>query len=315
VPQDGRLTIKLPQKNVDVRVSTLPTVFGEKVVLRLFDKEAFGRDLPHLGFDESTLETIRHWIREPYGMILVSGPTGSGKTSTLYGALNDITSPEKNIVTVEDPVEYRIAGVNQVYTNPQAGLSFASALRSILRQDPDIIMVGEIRDGETADIAVKCALTGHLVFSTVHANDAVSTVTRMINLGVPPYLVGSAVNLVLAQRLVRTICPECKESFEPPAELLDSLRWERKKGEKIQFYRGKGCIHCKNTGFQGRTGLFEMLEMKPSVRKLVFERASEEEIRQEAKRLGLRTLEADGFCKVLEGVTTFEEIMGSHIQA
>lgn len=314
VPQDGRLTIKLPQKNVDVRVSTLPTVFGEKVVLRLFDKEAFGRDLPHLGFDESMLEIIRRWIREPYGMILVSGPTGSGKTSTLYGALNDIKSPEKNIVTVEDPVEYKIDGVNQVYTNPQAGLSFASALRSILRQDPDIIMVGEIRDGETADIAVKCALTGHLVFSTVHANDAVSTVTRMINLGVPPYLVGSAVNLVLAQRLVRTICPECKESFEPPSELLDSLRWERKRGEKIQFYRGKGCIHCKNTGFQGRTGLFEMLEMKPSVRKLVFERASEEEIRQEAQRLGLKTLQADGFCKVLEGVTTFEEIMGCHIQ-
>jgi type II secretory ATPase GspE/PulE/Tfp pilus assembly ATPase PilB-like protein len=174
-------------------------------------------------------------------------------------------------------------------------------------------MVGEIRDGETADIAVKCALTGHLVFSTVHANDAVSTVTRMINLGVAPYLVGSAVNLVLAQRLVRTICPECKESYEPPSELLESLRWEQKRGEKIHFYRGKGCIHCKNTGFQGRTGLFEMLEMKPSVRKLVFERASEEEIRQEAQRLGLRTLQADGFCKVQEGVTTFEEIMGSHI--
>ncbi len=313
VPQDGRLTIKLAQKNVDVRVSTLPTVFGEKVVMRLFDKEAFGRDISHLGFDEDMLSTIRRWIREPYGMILVSGPTGSGKSSTLYGALMDIKSPEKNIVTVEDPVEYKIEGINQVYTNPQAGLTFASALRSILRQDPDVIMVGEIRDGETADIAVKCALTGHLVFSTVHANDAVSTVTRLINLGVAPFLVGSAVNLVLAQRLVRRICPHCKEQYEPPAELLDSLGWQRKEGEKIYFYRGKGCMHCKDTGFLGRTGLFEMLEMKPSVRKLIFENASEEEIRKEAERVNLKTLQSVGLEKVKQGLTTVNEVMGAYI--
>jgi type IV pilus assembly protein PilB len=314
IPQDGRLTIKLPQKSVDVRVSTLPTVFGEKAVLRLFDKEAFGRVLSNLGFEEDMSETIGRWIREPYGMILVSGPTGSGKTTTLYAALTDIKSPHKNIVTVEDPVEYKIEGINQVHTNPQAGLTFASSLRSILRQDPDIIMVGEIRDGETADIAVKCALTGHLVFSTVHANDSVSTVTRLIDLGVPAYLVGSAVNLVLAQRLVRTICPHCKEEYQPAQEFLDSVGWERKKGEKVTFYRGKGCIQCKNTGFLGRTGLFEMLEMKPSVRKLVYEGAHEEEIRREAQRMGWRTLEQDGYAKVLRGRTTIEEVLGSYIQ-
>jgi type IV pilus assembly protein PilB len=314
VPQDGRLTVKLPQKNVDVRVSTLPTVFGEKVVLRLFDKEAFGRELTKLGFSEKMLNTFDRWIHEPYGMILVSGPTGSGKTTTLYGALNVVKSPEKNIVTVEDPVENKIEGINQVYTNPQAGLTFASALRSILRQDPDIIMVGEIRDGETADIAVKCALTGHLVFSTVHANDAVSTVTRLIDLGVPAYLVGSAVNLVLAQRLVRTICPHCKEKYTPTAEFLESVNWPEDERREVHFYRGKGCLQCKDTGFLGRTGLFEMLELKPSVRKLVFEGASEEQIRGEARRLGLQSLLEDGFLKVREGATTIEEVMGSHIQ-
>jgi len=314
VPQDGRLTIKLPQKTVDVRVSTLPTVFGEKAVLRLFDKEAFGRVLPNLGFEKYMLDAIRSWIREPYGMVLVSGPTGSGKTTTLYAALTDIQSPNKNIVTVEDPVEYKIEGINQVHTNPQAGLSFASALRSILRQDPDIIMVGEIRDGETADIAVKCALTGHLVFSTVHANDSVTTVTRLIDLGVPAYLVGSAVNLVLAQRLVRTICPHCKEEYKPDQKFLESLGWEFKEGEDITFYRGKGCIQCKNTGFLGRTGLFEMLEMKASVRKLIYEGANAEELWEEAQRQGWKTLEQDGFEKVLRGVTTVEEVLGSYIR-
>jgi type IV pilus assembly protein PilB len=314
IPQDGRLTIKLPQKNVDVRVSTLPTVFGEKAVLRLFDKEAFGREIKNLGFEKDMLDTIRRWIREPYGMVLVSGPTGSGKTSTLYAALTDIKSPTKNIVTVEDPVEYRIEGINQIHTNPQAGLTFASALRSILRQDPDIIMVGEIRDGETADIAVKCALTGHLVFSTVHANDSVRTVTRLIDLGVPAYLVGSAVNLVLAQRLVRTICPHCKESYEPDPKFLESIGWESKGKGKSTFYRGKGCIHCRNTGFLGRTGLFEMLEMTRTMRKLIFEKASEEQIRQEAQQLGWKTLEQDGFEKVQRGVTTIEEMLGSYIR-
>jgi type IV pilus assembly protein PilB len=314
VPQDGRLTIKLPQKNVDVRVSTLPTVFGEKAVLRLFDKEAFGREIKNLGFEKDMLDTIRRWIREPYGMVLVSGPTGSGKTSTLYAALTDIKSPTKNIVTVEDPVEYRIEGINQIHTNPQAGLTFASALRSILRQDPDIIMVGEIRDAETADIAVKCALTGHLVFSTVHANDSVRTVTRLIDLGVPAYLVGSAVNLVLAQRLVRTICLHCKESYEPDPKFLESIGWKSRGKGKSTFYRGKGCIHCRNTGFLGRTGLFEMLEMTRSMRKLIFEKASEEQIRQEAQRLGWKTLEQDGFEKVIHGVTTIEEMLGSYIR-
>ncbi len=314
VPQDGRLTIKLPQKSVDVRVSTLPTVFGEKAVLRLFDKESFGRELSNLGFEKDMLKTIQQWIREPYGMVLVSGPTGSGKTTTLYAALSDIKTPEKNIVTVEDPVEYKIEGINQVYTNPQAGLTFASALRSILRQDPDIIMVGEIRDAETADIAVKCALTGHLVFSTVHANDAISTVTRLVNLGVPPFLVGSAVNFVLAQRLVRTICPHCKEGYQPTPEFLESVRWERKSKEEVMFYRGKGCIKCRNTGFLGRTGLFEMLEMKTAMRKLIFEEASEEEISEEVQRQGWKTLQQDGFEKVRRGVSTIEEVLGAYIR-
>jgi len=313
-PQDGRLTVKLPGKNVDVRVSSLPTVFGEKIVMRLFDKDSFGRDLPHLGFTEQMLKVFRKWIREPYGMILVSGPTGSGKSSTLYAALSEIRSPEKNLVTVEDPVEYKIDGLNQVYTNPQAGLTFASALRSILRQDPDIIMVGEIRDRETADIAVKSALTGHLVFSTVHANDAVSTVTRLVDLGVPAYLVGSAVNLVLAQRLVRVICPHCKERYEPTREFLESIDWSFDGAEKVYFFRGKGCLQCKNTGFLGRTAIFEMLEVKPSIRKLVFEGANDDLIHEEAKRLGMKTLLEDGLEKVHEGTTTIEEVMGSHIQ-
>jgi len=283
-------------------------------VLRLFDKDSFGRDLPHLGFTEQMLEIFRKWIREPYGMVLVSGPTGSGKSSTLYAALIEIRSPEKNLVTVEDPVEYKIDGLNQVYTNPQAGLTFALALRSILRQDPDIIMVGEIRDRETADIAVKSALTGHLVFSTVHANDAVSTVTRLVDLGVPAYLVGSAVNLVLAQRLVRVICPHCKERYEPTREFLESMRWPYDAGEPVYFYRGKGCLQCKNTGFLGRTALFEMLEMKTSIRKLVFEGANDELIHQEAKKLGMKTLREDGLEKVHDGTTTIEEVLGSHIQ-
>ena len=313
-PQDGRLTVKLPGKNVDVRVSSLPTVFGEKIVMRLFDKESFGRELANIGFTKGMLEVFRKWIQEPYGMILVSGPTGSGKTSTLYAALSEIKSPEKNLVTVEDPVEYKIDGLNQVYTNPQAGLTFASALRSILRQDPDIIMVGEIRDRETADIAVKSALTGHLVFSTVHANDAVSTVTRLVDLGVPAYLVGSAVNLVLAQRLVRVICPHCKESYEPTREFLESIHWPYNDNEKVFFYRGKGCIQCKNTGFLGRTAIFEMLEMKPSIRKMVFEAANDDAINQEASEQGMKTLLEDGLEKVKSGITTIKEVLGSHIQ-
>jgi type IV pilus assembly protein PilB len=313
-PQDGRLTVKLPGKNVDVRVSSLPTVFGEKIVMRLFDKESFGRELSKLGFTEGMLQVFRKWIKEPYGMILVSGPTGSGKTSTLYAALSEIRSPEKNLVTVEDPVEYKIDGINQVYTNPQAGLTFALALRSILRQDPDIIMVGEIRDRETADIAVKSALTGHLVFSTVHANDAVSTVTRLVDLGVPAYLVGSAVNLVLAQRLVRVICPQCKERYEATREFLESINWPYNGDEKVHFYRGRGCLQCKNTGFLGRTAIFEMLEMKPSIRKLVFENANDDIIHEEAKKQGMKTLLEDGLEKVRNGTTTIKEVLGSHIQ-
>jgi type II secretory ATPase GspE/PulE/Tfp pilus assembly ATPase PilB-like protein len=232
----------------------------------------------------------------------------------LYAALSEIRSPEKNLVTVEDPVEYKIDGLNQVYTNPQAGLTFASALRSILRQDPDIIMVGEIRDRETADIAVKSALTGHLVFSTVHANDAVSTVTRLVDLGVPAYLVGSAVNLVLAQRLVRVICPHCKASYEPTREFLESIHWPYEGHEPVFFHRGKGCMQCKNTGFLGRTAIFEMLEMKPAIRKLVFEGANDDLIHQKAKAQGMKTLLEDGLEKVHRGTTTIEEVLGSHIQ-
>jgi type IV pilus assembly protein PilB len=308
LPQDGRLTVHLPDREVDIRVSTLPTAFGEKVVLRLFDKTAFAREIAYLGLEGAALESFRRAIHQPYGMILISGPTGSGKTTTLYSALNEIKSVHRNLVTVEDPIEYHIESVNQVHANQKVGMTFARVLRSILRQDPDVIMVGEIRDAETADIAVKSALTGHLVFSTVHANDAPGTVTRLVDMGVPPYLVGSAVTLVMAQRLVRRVCDRCRESFTAEPEHVASLGEDAGSIQGRPLARGRGCLVCKQTGYSGRTAVFEVMELTKSIRRMVLDGMNEDQIKQRAMGEGFVTLRKSGIKKLLDGVTTVEEV-------
>jgi type IV pilus assembly protein PilB len=308
LPQDGRLTVHLPDREVDIRVSTLPTAFGEKVVLRLFDKQAFAREISNLGLEGSSLEAFRRAIHEPYGMILISGPTGSGKTTTLYSALNAIKSVHRNLVTVEDPIEYHIEEVNQVHANHKVGMTFARALRSILRQDPDVIMVGEIRDAETADIAVKSALTGHLVLSTVHANDAPGTVTRLVDMGVPRYLVGSAVTLVMAQRLVRRVCDRCREMFTAESEHVASLGEEALHLQGRTLARGRGCLACKQTGYMGRTAVFEVLELSKGIRRMVLDGLNEDQIKQRAVQEGFITLRRAGIKKVLDGATTVDEV-------
>jgi len=308
LPQDGRLTVHLPEREVDIRVSTLPTAYGEKVVMRLFDKTSFSRQVSNLGLDGSLLQSFQRAIHQPYGMILISGPTGSGKTTTLYAALNEIRSVHRNLLTVEDPIEYHIDGVNQVHANAKVGMSFARALRSILRQDPDVIMVGEIRDAETADIAVKSALTGHLVLSTVHANDAPGTVTRLIDMGVPRYLVGSAVTLVMAQRLVRRVCERCREPVIPEPEALAVLGDDAATLTGHPVQRGRGCLACKQTGYFGRTAVFEVLELSRPVRRMVLDGLNEDQIKQRAVAEGMLTLRKSGVQKILQGVTTIDEV-------
>ncbi len=308
LPQDGRLTVHMPDREVDLRVSTLPTSHGEKVVLRLFDKSAFERQIANLGLEGETLVAFRRVIRQPYGMILISGPTGSGKTTTLYSALQDIRSVNRNLVTVEDPIEYHIDAVTQVHANAKVGMTFARALRSILRQDPDVIMIGEIRDTETADIAVKSALTGHLVFSTVHANDAPGTLTRLIDMGLPRYLVGSAMSMVMAQRLVRRICDRCKEPFRPEPEQLAPLGDDGELLRGQTLHRGRGCIACKQTGYSGRVALFEVLELNRGVRRMVLDGLNEDEIRKRALAAGFWTLRKAGIRKILDGTTTIDEV-------
>jgi type IV pilus assembly protein PilB len=314
LPQDGRFTIMLPEKEVDVRVSVLPTVRGEKVVLRLLDKTGFSYFLDNLGFDKDMHETFLKWIKQPYGMVIVSGPTGCGKSTTLHAAINEIKSPEDNIVTVEDPVEYQIDGISQVASNDQIGLTFASALRHILRQDPDKILIGEIRDKETADIAVKFALTGHLVFTTLHANDAPSTITRLLDIGVAPFLVGSCLNLVMAQRLVRTICPHCKEPYTPTEDEIKALKVDISKYKERNFVRAKGCVHCRNTGYYGRTGIFEILELIQPIRKKIYINANQDEIRDEAMAHHMINLRESGVRKALRGETTIEEVISSTVE-
>ena len=313
LPQDGRLTVHLPDREVDMRVSTLPTSHGEKVVMRLFDKSAFERRVENLGLEGETLEAFRRAIRQAYGMILISGPTGSGKTTTLYSALQDIKTVHRNLVTVEDPIEYHIEGVAQVHANPKVGMTFARALRSILRQDPDVIMVGEIRDAETADIAVKSALTGHLVFSTVHANDAPGTLTRLVDMGVPRYLVGSAMSLVMAQRLVRRVCERCKELVLPEPELLAMFGADAELLRGHPVPRGRGCMACKQTGYTGRVALFEVLELSRPLRRLVLDGANEDEIKKRAQAGGFVTLRKAGIRKVIEGITTLDEVRSATI--
>lgn len=311
LPQDGRFTIRIRHREVDLRVSTLPTIFGEKVVMRLLEKGTLSLDLERLGFDEASLEIFKRHITRPHGMILLTGPTGSGKTTTLYSALSAIKSPETNIVTVEDPVEYQIQGIYQVQANPKIGLTFANGLRHILRQDPDIIMIGEIRDLETAEMVIRSALTGHLVFSTLHTNESTGTITRLVNMGIEPFLVSSSLNLAVAQRLVRKICLQCKESYRPNRLTLSSLGLEKE--NDILFHRGKGCSMCKGTGYFGRVALSEMLEMKPPIRNLVLNSSDGETIRHKAMESGMTTLRQNGIQKVIEGVTTIEEVMRATI--
>ena len=310
LPQDGRITVHLPDREVDIRVSTLPTAFGEKVVMRLFDKKAFNREVGRLGLEGKALEAFQRAIHQPYGMVLSSGPTGSGKSTTLYSALSEIKSVRRNLVTVEDPIEFNIDGVNQVHANQRVGMTFARALRAILRQDPDVIMIGEIRDGETADIAVKSALTGHLVLSTVHANDAPATVTRLVDMGVQRYLVGSAINLVMAQRLVRKVCDRCRVRHEPAAEELAVLGEDAAALAGQTLWRGRGCLACKHTGYLGRLAIFEVLEMTRAIRRLVLDGKNEDQIKQGALADGFITLRRCGIQKILAGLTTIEEVRG-----
>ncbi|HAN40966.1 MAG TPA: Flp pilus assembly complex ATPase component TadA [Candidatus Cloacimonetes bacterium] len=309
LPQDGHISLKTAMKSVDVRVSITPTVLGEKVVMRLLDKGEFGFTLSTLGFEEEDMEIFDKIIRRPYGIIIVSGPTGSGKSTSLHAALKEIQDIETNIVTVEDPVEYRLDGITQIETKEQIGLTFGAALRSVLRQDPDVVLIGEIRDEETADIAIKFSLTGHLVFSTLHANDAPSTITRLIDIGIKPYLVGSSLSLVMAQRLVRKICPYCIDDYQPTEQEIRDAGLTPEEAATINFKLGKGCIHCGNTGFSGRTGIFECLTVNPEIRGIIYEGGNQDMIRDAALRAGMRTLHDAAITKMKRGVTTIREVI------
>ncbi len=310
LPQDGRIKLKLGKnKEMDYRVSVLPTLYGEKVVLRLLDKSNLQLDMTKLGFEEKALGEFMGAIHQPWGIVLVTGPTGSGKTTTLYSALSDLNKMSDNISTAEDPVEFNLMGINQVQMHEEIGLNFAASLRSFLRQDPDIIMVGEVRDYETAEIAIKAALTGHLVLSTLHTNDAPSTVNRLLNMGVEPFLVASATNLILAQRLARLICEECKEEIEIPDNALVDLGVEPKEAKKAKCYKGKGCAACSGTGFKGRIALYEVMPFTEMMKELVLNGASSAELKKAAISEGMMTLRRSGIHKVLEGRTTIEEIL------
>ncbi|HIA80085.1 MAG TPA: pilus assembly protein PilB [Candidatus Marinimicrobia bacterium] len=313
LPQDGRFSIKTATKDIDVRVSILPTVYGEKIVLRLLDKSGFDFNLTTLGFPQNYLGVFKKVIKQPYGMVVVSGPTGSGKSTTLYASLKVIKDERTNITTVEDPVEYQLGGISQVQVFNDIGLTFGTTLRSILRQDPDVLLIGEIRDSETADIAVKFSLTGHLVFTTVHANDAPGTITRLLDIGVAPFLVGSCLNLVMAQRLVRRICGKCREEYKPTKEEL-ALIGLKPQSVKGNLYRGKGCTECRNTGYRGRIAIFEMIPMSREMRKLVYDNANEDDIRQAASKRGMESLRDAGNHRVLDGTTTVEEVLRSTVE-
>jgi len=306
IPQDGRFRIKVLGKDIDLRVSILPTAYGEKIVIRILDKTALTGSIDQMGMDEGTLEKFKKAIDAPHGMILVTGPTGSGKTTTLYSVLQELNNPQYNIVTVEDPIEYELTGINQVSVRNDIGLDFASALRSILRQDPDIGMVGEIRDNETADIAVKAALTGHQVLSTLHTNDAAGAITRLDDMGIEPFLISSSVIMACAQRLVRRICTNCREEFVPEPEMLGRLGVEMPEG--AIFFHGSGCDRCKHRGYLGRVAIIEALPVSEAIRRLIIKRASATVVKNQAISEGMRTLRMVGIDKALEGVTTLEEI-------
>ncbi len=311
LPQDGRIKLKMKDREIDLRVSTLPCLFGEKVVLRILDKGALSFDLKKLGFEQKAMDDLTKAIHSPFGMVLVTGPTGSGKSTTLYSALQQINEVGVNIMTAEDPVEYNMLGVNQVQMKEEIGLNFAAALRSFLRQDPDVVLVGEIRDYETAEIAVKAALTGHLVLSTLHTNDAPSTITRLLNMGIEPFLVASSVVIIIAQRLVRRICKECKEEEKIQAAVLQDIGFSEQEAKTTTCYKGKGCPSCNDTGYRGRVALYEVMLVGEDIRELILEGASAIEIRKKAIAGGMKTLRMSGLTKLKEGVTTVEEILRS----
>ncbi|MDP2910947.1 MAG: ATPase, T2SS/T4P/T4SS family [Candidatus Omnitrophota bacterium] len=309
LPQDGRFKLQINNNYVDFRVSVLPSSKGEKVALRILDKSQAMLDIEKLGFSEDALTRIKKCASRPHGMILICGPTGSGKTTTLYSLMKYVHTSEKNLVTVEDPVEYQIEGINQVTARPDVGLTFASALRSILRQDPDVIMIGEIRDFQTVDIAIKSALTGHLVLSTLHTTTAPGSVVRLVNMGCEPFLISASLVSIIAQRLIRKLCPKCREKYTPLEALCVRLGIDAKKAKNVSFYRAKGCNACLNTGYSGRVGICEVLVMTPAIRSLVLKRARENEVKQVARNEGMMTLREDGISKVLAGQTSLEEIL------
>jgi general secretion pathway protein E len=306
LPQDGRIKLRVSGRDIDLRVSTIPTIYGESIVMRILDRGTALVVLDYLGFPEDTIEKYTKLINTPYGMLLVTGPTGSGKTTTLYASLNKINSENKKIITVEDPIEYQIDGINQIQIKPQIGLTFANGLRHIVRQDPDIIMVGEIRDIETAEISIHSALTGHLVFSTLHTNDAPGAVTRLLDMGIEGFLVSSSLIGVLAQRLVRVICLACKEPYAPEQEIIDKIAFLP---DNFTAYKGTGCDECRGTGYRGRTGIFELMVVDGEMRRLVLESSSSDVIRQLAVKKGMQVLRDSGWEKVKEGVTTIEEVL------
>ncbi|MDY6845411.1 MAG: type II secretion system ATPase GspE, partial [Thermodesulfobacteriota bacterium] len=309
LPQDGRIEIKIGDKAIDIRVSTVPTTFGERVVMRLLDKTSVLLNLDDIGLSIDVLKIINSLILGSHGIILVTGPTGSGKTTTLYAALSKINSPDKNIITIEDPVEYQLNGIGQIQVNTKIDLTFANGLRSIVRQDPDVILVGEIRDTETAEIAVHAALTGHLVFSTLHTNDAAGAITRLIDMGIEPFLVSSSVTAILAQRLVRVICKHCREPYFPVAKSFKEIGIDPKKLNGKPVYRGKGCSECFYTGYKGRTGIFEVLIIDNTIRSAILKTSDSDTIKKKGTKAGMLTLRQDGAGKVIEGITTIEEIL------
>lgn len=309
LPQDGRIKVKLGGRTVDLRVSVLPTIFGEKVVMRILDPKSLMVDMTKLGFPELALKNFDKAIHLPYGMILVTGPTGSGKTTTLYSALKTLNTPDVNIMTAEDPVEFNFDGINQVLVRSDIGLTFAAALRSFLRQDPDIVMVGEIRDGETADIAIKAALTGHLVFSTLHTNDAASTINRLVDMGVPSYLVAASTKLIMAQRMIRKICNYCKQEIEVTPQILEMLQLTKEESGDLKIFEGKGCAQCNNIGYSGRTGLFEVMPISPAIERMIVSGASSAEIKEQGIKEGMLTLRSAGLEKLKLGITSVEEVV------
>ena len=309
LPQDGRIKLKIGDKQIDFRISTVPTLFGESLVMRILDREKLVFDFRKLGFPENILSKYITLISQPYGMILVTGPTGSGKTSTLYATLSRINSSENKIITLEDPVEYQLRGVNQIQVNPKIGMGFANGLRSIVRQDPDIILVGEIRDKETAEIAIQSALTGHLLFSTLHTNDAAGAITRLLDMGVENFLLSSTLLGVLAQRLVRVICNGCKKETEPDERLLKPMRLSPEELAGARFYKGEGCEECRHTGFKGRMAIFEYLPVDEDIRREIVHRSNTETIKKVANQKGITTLRQDGWRKVKEGITTISEVL------